>query len=439
VCAALAGPAPARVRWTAPCIAGKARPSCHFWKAKIAYRRGGRPIAGVSDGDTIQAKLLGSRSAPKAVRFIGINAMELSRYSNYPGRRRGACHALEATRLVEHYIQRAHEVVRLGAQHASSRTGHRLYRSVAVRSRGRWLDLGRIALERGLALWLPHPREYAHNAEYHRLAEEAAAAGRGLYDPDYCGAGPSADAALRMWVNWDADGNDAADLNGEWIEVRNAGGSDVPLGGWWFRDSYLRFGPGRVPGFRFPPGTVVRAGGSLRLYVGCGRSAEGRLYWCQDGTVFENAGYDGRGIGDGGYLFDPQGDLRLSSIYPCVFRCADPLQGRVTLSVRPRAPEYLELQNVGAAPADLAGHLLKLSLTAKPNLFTHSYPFTSGPTLAPGETLRLWVQGSPQDDDRLTRHWGLGGYVFPDGSGRVTLRSFTDVVAACDAWGSLSC
>ena len=182
----------ARSRWTGPCLAGQKLPTCHFWRARIAKKRGGRPIAGIADGDTIRVKIDGDRSsAPKSVRFVGINAMELSRYSNIPGRRRGACHALEATTLVEKYVNRAHGIVRLGAQDPASRTGKRLYRSVAVRLHGRWQDLGRIEMQRGLALWLANGSEYAHNAEYHELAEEAAAARRGLYDPVSCGPGPS--------------------------------------------------------------------------------------------------------------------------------------------------------------------------------------------------------------------------------------------------------
>ena len=34
-------------------------------------------------------------------------------------------------------------------------------------------------------------------------------------------------------------------------------------------------------------------------------------------------------MGDGAYLFDPQGDLRASMTYPCRIACTDPYQGAV--------------------------------------------------------------------------------------------------------------
>jgi endonuclease YncB( thermonuclease family) len=432
--------AEARNRWTGPCVAGQKRPICHFWKARIAYRSGGKPIAGVADGDTLRVDILGDgSSAPKSVRITGINAMELRRYSNYPDRRRGACHAREATALIERYIERAHRIVRLGAQHASSRTGKRLYRSVAVRLGGRWRDLGRIAVESGQAIWLPNGREYAHNEEYHELGDRAAGARRGLHDPGYCGTGPSEEADIRMSVNWDADGSDDSNLNGEWVKLRNLGRTDVPLGGWRLRDSFLRSNSRRILGFEFPSWARIRAGASVKVYAGCAQSSENELYWCQRSAVFENATYDHRHMGDGGYLFDPQGDLRASMTYPCVFRCGDPLRGVVEITSHPRAPEHVRVNNAGSAAVDLEGYVLKVSLRGSPALFTRSYAFPANSAIAAGATLRLWIQGSPRNSDRSDRYWGLGSYLLPDGGGRISLRTFTDVVVACDAWGSVKC
>jgi endonuclease YncB( thermonuclease family) len=439
-CALLCQPASARNRWTGPCVAGQKRPVCHFWKAKIVTKSGGKPIAGIADGDTIRVRIYGNRSAaPKSVRFVGINAMELSRYSNQRHLRRGACHGLEATALVEKYINRAHRVVRLGAQHPGSRTGKRLYRSVAVRLRGRWLDLGRIEMEQGLALWLANGPEYAHNAEYHALAEQAAAAHRGLYNPTYCGSGPNQEASLQMSVNWDAEGNDYSNLNDEWVKLRNLGPTEVPLGGWWFRDSFLRYNSHHIPGFQFPGSAKVPAGGSIKLRMGCGNNSETEFYWCQHESVFENATYSPRNMGDGGYLFDPQGDLRFWMIYPCLVRCDDPLRGNAKLSAHPSAPEYFQVSNTAGATIDLEGYLLKVSLSKNPSLFTHSYVFSGNSTVGPGETLRLWIQGSPSRNDRLNKYWGLSDYILPDRQGRASLRTFTDIVVACDAWGSISC
>ncbi len=424
---------PAHAASRGPCVAGTPGPICHFWTGKVTF---------VADGDTIRVDVDGDGTgASKTIRFTGINAMELSRYSSSHRRRRGACHAREATLLVERYVRRSGRRVRLAAQNSGSRTGHRLRRSVAVRIDGRWQDLGRILMEGGHALWLPNGVEWAWNGEYHRLAEQAAASRRNLYDPSHCGVGPQAGADLRLSVHWDADGVDGADLNGEWIDIRNAGPADVPLGGWWLRDSYLVYGARGVPGFAFPPYAVVPAGGSVRLYVGCGPNrpnAPTRFYWCQRSTVFENAS-GARGIGDGGYLFDPQGDLRTSAIYPCLGQCDDPLRGAVRIDVQPRTPESIRLTNVSPSPVDLDGYLVKLHLGGAAERFIFGHPLGSGSRLDPGERMTLSMGGSSDDDERLLRYLGRGSYVLADGGNVVSLRSPNDAVVACEAWGSARC
>src|SRR3954452_19908039 len=65
----------------APCILGdSSSPTCLWWNAKVTL---------VSDGDTIEVKIPGQGTAQ--VRYIGINAMELHRYSHTAAKRRGDC------------------------------------------------------------------------------------------------------------------------------------------------------------------------------------------------------------------------------------------------------------------------------------------------------------------------------------------------------------
>ena len=413
-----------------PCLDNGQGPTCRFWTGKVTF---------VADGDTIDVDIDGDGTrTPRTVRFTGINAMELTRYSKYPSRRRGACHGLEATSVVERYVKRSRGVVRLAAQDSRSTTGKRLRRSVAVRVGGRWVDLGRILMAGGHALWLPNPVENAHNLEYHTLAEQARAAGRHLYNPTYCGAGPSQEAQLKLSVHWDADGTDGTDLNGEWIDIRNTGAADVSLAGWWFRDSWLIYNARKVPGYEFPAGTVVPAQGRLRLYVGCGNSSPQTQYWCQKSAVFENADFK-RHSGDGGYLFDPDGDLRASSIYPCVFSCDDPLRGAVKLDVRPTTPESIAITNVSGSTVDLSGYLVKLHLGGAADKFIFGYPLADGTRLAPGERLSLWMQDAPGGDSPLVRSLRRGAFVLADGGNTVSLRSATDVQIACAAWGHSRC
>jgi endonuclease YncB( thermonuclease family) len=425
---------PADAARRAPCIPGTSGPLCHVWDAKVTF---------VADGDTIRVVLDGDRRrAVRTVRLTGINAMELRRYSSRASRRVGDCHAVAATALVERWIRRARGRVRLAAQDPASRSGGRLRRSVLLRVGGRWRDLGRIVMDQGLALWLPNRVESVHNEAYHRAADRAARGRRGLYDPAACGAGPDQDAPLRMSINWDADGSDAANVNGEWMRLRNLGARDVSLAGWWFRDSSLVMGAGRRPGFVFPAWARVPAGGELTLRVGCGPNdpaAPGELHWCRPAPIFENVVNGPTHLGDGGYLFDPQGDLRASFTYPCITLCSDPLLGRVRVAVHPTSPEFVAVTNVGDAPVDLDGHALKVHLGGRRDAFILSYVFGAGALIGPGETMQVRTQGSPAGDEPLLRHMGRPGPVLADRGNAVSLRSLTDVVIDCAAWGDGFC
>ena len=431
--AALAAlPAAAGAASRGPCVPGTPGPTCELWSARTTF---------VADGDTIRVHVDGDRSGRiQTIRFTGINAMELHRYSADPRKRRGDCHGVEATNIVERLIKRAHGRVRLAAQSAASTTGGRLRRSVWVRSGGRWVDVSRVLMERGLALWLPNPVEYAHNLEYRRLAQEAAAAHRGLYDPAACGAGPDQDLPIELLVNWDADGNDAQNINGEWVDIRNDGPRDLPIGGWWFRDSWLEYNRNHIPGFEFPGYARVPAGGSIRLHMGCGPNSPATpnvFYWCRPRPVFENAGDPRTQIGDGGYLFDPQGDLRASMIYPCAVACTDALAGRVQIAVHPTAPESIDIANVSGEPVDLDRHVLALRMRSGASIL--SYPFVGPTVLMPGQTLRILTAGPPAIDEPLLRHIDGNGALLADTGNAVSLDSYADAPVACSAWGIGTC
>ena len=87
-------------------------------------------------------------------------------------------------------------------------------------------------------------------------------------------------------------------------------------------------------------------------------------------------------MGDGAYLFDPQGDLRAWEIYPCLVACSDSLAGKVALTVQPRRGESISIANASGGPVDLGGHVLKLHNAGKPDQFVFGYPFKAGTVLA---------------------------------------------------------
>ncbi|HEX2085644.1 MAG TPA: lamin tail domain-containing protein [Solirubrobacteraceae bacterium] len=294
---ALALAAPAAHAASGPCLPDGSGPHCTFWTAKVVH---------VHDGDTIEATV---RGRALRVRITGIQAMEQSVYSSFAARRRGECHAVAATNRLEQLVRGSRGVVRLAAQDPRSRSGKRRRRSVAVRDgRGGWRDVGHVLVAEGHALWLTNPVEWAWNAAYAAAAERAAAERRRLWHADACGAGPSAGAELDLRVNWDADGVDVANPNGEWIRVVNRSGREVALGGWWVRDSALRR-------YTFPAWASVAANDAVTVRVGPGDASGNVFHWGLREPAFENPAGDGRAVGDGAYLFDPDGDLRAFAIY----------------------------------------------------------------------------------------------------------------------------
>jgi endonuclease YncB( thermonuclease family) len=324
VAAFLATAQPAAAEWTGPCLSGAlpgaapavasgatpemAAPNCHFWRGKM--------IA-ADDGDTIDVRMPTSTGKRKTVRvrITGIQAMEQSVYTRNRRKRRGECHALPATARLEQLVKLSRGVVRLGAQDPSSGSGHRVRRSVAVRIGGVWQDLGSFLVAEGHALWLPNSVEFAWNAQYAALSQQAATAGRNMWDTQACGGGPTEGAILRVSGHPNARGQDRQNVNGERVRIENLSAVPVPLDGWWLRDSSLQR-------FRFPPWTTVLPFGSILVRVGEGVDTVSTLYWGLRRPVFENPNANGRGPGDGAYLFDPQGDLRAWDIWPCYVACA---------------------------------------------------------------------------------------------------------------------
>ena len=399
---------------TGPCILGKPHsPRCRIWYGKVTF---------VGDGDTLNVRLDGMKKkafGPR-VRVTGIQAMEEYVYTPDRKRRRGECHANEATARLEDLVKLSKGRVQLVAQHASSRSGRRLRRQVRVKIYHRWRDAGRILMAEGHALPLGNRREWALNTSYRRLAQRAAARHLRIWNPRYCGAGPAQFARLRVWVNSDPPGRQA---NGEWARIKNLDRArSVAIGRWWLRDSGLRR-------YTFRAGTTVPAGGSVTLHVGRGTNSATELFWGLRQGIFDNEGKHGKG--DGAYLFDPQGDLRAWMMYPCAYQCTDPYKHDVRVSVHPSGHEYASVKNVSRRTIDLEGYRLTAG--------AYGYPFPAGTVLQPGDVLRVDVKGDPADDQPLRKYWGLDNFILLNDGGAARVSTYNDIVLACRAWGTGSC
>lgn len=417
--------APAAEAKRGPCIPGQKKPTCHIWKAKVFT---------TADGDTFNAKIRegGHWSARKDIRLLGVQAMELHDYSRAHGRE-GDCHAVAAAERLEELLQGPsvkRKIVRLAAFHKSSKTDGargRLRRGVAYKEGGRWHDAATTLMREGHGLWDPNGQEWAWNNSLSKLAAEAAQKGIGVWDPDECGDGPSQEVPLAMKVKWDADGRDGHNVNGEWVRLTNTSTLEtISLQGWSMRDAYLRkydF-PRR---FNFPRGAMLGPGESLRVHVGKGNDGLTDLFWGESDPIFENVKGGPRGVGDGAYLFDPQGDLRAYAQYPCELNCHEPLKNKLTIKAHARAPEYIRVINSSNDIVDL----WQYEIESVP----YFYEFSRGTVLLPHESMFVAVKRDPRRDKSLVRGWGLHEYILGDKSDVVSLRNPMGAPFACASWG----
>ncbi|WP_409484217.1 lamin tail domain-containing protein [Arsenicicoccus dermatophilus] len=74
-----------------------------------------------------------------------------------------------------------------------------------------------------------------------------------------------------------------ANVNGEWIQVRNTSAKALGVAGYVLRDAY---------GHRyvFPKGAVIPARGVVTVYTGAGTDGKGRFYWKRGFHTWNNTG-----------------------------------------------------------------------------------------------------------------------------------------------------
>jgi micrococcal nuclease len=276
----------------------------------------------IDDGDTIDVDLAHDGTHKRArIRYIGIQAMELKHYDTDLSKIRGECWATSATKKLYQLVY--NKRVRLTSRTGGSRpgrAGQRLRRYVEVKIDGKWQDTGSLMLKAGLVLPEPSHDEWGKNHGYQIFGQRAAAAKVGMWgDSSHCGVGPSQGAPLTVSVQYDAPGKDPDNLNGEWVAITNDNSSDVSLAGWWVRDTSNR--GYQAHGYTFPSGAKVGAGQTLRLHVGSGTHDATNYYWGWTRPAFVNPTGSPEWLGDGGFLFDPDGDLRGWDMYPCFSGC----------------------------------------------------------------------------------------------------------------------
>jgi endonuclease YncB( thermonuclease family) len=411
-----------------PQFIAPADPAARSYCSERVNPDGSMPADG--DLDRCRVRLIGIQ-APEKAGASGGSALEQCRASS-------ATAALAAVLPVGTPVQLRSIAVRSTEDDYS---GGRLARTVYYEaSPGVWVDAGHAVLAGGHAMWFPHhlgdteKPEYAHNLEYRRIVDGAAAARRGLWS-GYCGS--SAPASVRTWVLSDPIGDDAGN---EYLVLQNDSATPLDISGWTVRDSSLTT-------FSFPAGTTIGPRDHVRVFTGHGAPGTPTardFHFNGPSQMFVNwdpsAGYF---HGDGAYVYDVQGtyaygNLRAWFHYPCDgASCSDPLVGRVRFGVISYNPpgadtaagEYVEVVNTSTAPVDLGGY----AVTRRGSQF----PFPPRTVLAPGATLRVSV--GTGTDDAATLHMGRTSSLLANSGDLLALANLNHAPVDCRAWGGYSC
>jgi micrococcal nuclease len=244
-------------------------------------------VSEVVDGDTLHVTRSGIADT---VRLVGINAPE-----------HGECWADEATAALAAIVGTA--PVGLERDVSDRDRYGRLLRYVTVSTGA---DAGGLLIDGGHAIARAYPPDTARDAEYRERQQAAVEGGRGAWARDACGPGPAIGmdpVAIRIEVHPDAAGDDARNLNDEWVRFTNDDAAPLVLDGWMVRDESSSHR------YRFEALTLApRAAVTLRS--GCGTDTDTERHWCVTGSAIWNNG------GDTVFLLDPVGNVVAQYGYP---------------------------------------------------------------------------------------------------------------------------
>ena len=238
----------------------------------------------VVDGDTL---VVSGPDGEVTVRIVGINTPES-----------GECFADEASDALAELV--AGEELVLVTDRSDVDDFGRALRYVETTE---GVDVGAELVAGGFAIARRYPPDDARADVYADLQRDAQREQRGLWAPDACGLGAAADGLMiGVEIQADAPGDDAQNLNGEWVRFTNDGPDVIDLDGWEVADESAsnRY---RFADLRLDPGA------SVTLFSGCGADDDTRRYWCVSGSAVWN------NSGDTVFLRDRRGNIVVSFSY----------------------------------------------------------------------------------------------------------------------------
>lgn len=386
----------------------------------------------VADGDTFRF-IPDGETDYVTVRLLGVNTPEVRGFYNVH-RNEDMCGGPEATNVLKSVLKPGTPVQLRSLDKYSESLGRiQRYAFAWNPATGQFdIDVQAIVAQSGLAMWFTVKNEAALSYQYRVMIAQTQLEKKGIWNPLFCGPLEQPDAQLSVIVNWDAQGNDNANLNGEFVVIRNIGTQTVDISDWLLRDSSL------TSWFYLPYGSILAPNDYRVIHVGVGANGTPNprdLYMGSTAALFPNTRSD-RFLGDGAYLVDRNTAIRAYYEYPCVLDCTDPLQGVVRISdvnavATAQSPakranqEFIKIKNFGQTPALLDGYYLRRGVS--------TYPFLVNSTIPPGATLTVRIgKGIPT---QTTQYWGRDKTLLNDNKDRVALLSDRNVTISAKSWG----
>ena len=386
----------------------------------------------VLDGDTFRFIEEGATDSV-TVRLLGVNTPEIRGFNN-ANRDKDMCGGPEATRLLTSWLPPGTKVQLRSLDEASFKD-ERIQRYAFAwnpQTNQYDIDLQVVIAQSGLAMWFTVENESALSYKYRVMIAQVQLKKIGLWSPDLCGPLEQPEAKLSVNVNWDAQGNDSTNINGEYAIIRNVGDSNVDVTGWVLRDT------GVSDWFRFPPGSTLAPNDFRVVHMGVGTNGTPNprdLYWGSEVALFRNTDINSF-LGDGAYLLDQNTAVRSYYEYPCVLDCSDPMKGVLRITKvnatstakkmsRRTNQEYITIKNTGRSTVLLDGYHLRRDVS--------TYPFLPNTSIRPYESLTVRIgKGQPTDS---TQYWGRDSTLLRDSGDSVALMSNRNVTISAKKWG----
>jgi endonuclease YncB( thermonuclease family) len=368
-----------------------------------------------ADGDTEFIDIAGDGKAARKVRNAGIQAME-----------HGQCHAGSAAARMKALTVGKNAT--LSAPAGVPNSLGRPVRTVTVGSD----DVQETLLQEGYVLFLNLTGERTNGYEYRYAMEKAATQGKNLWDKSWCKSGPQQSITPQIWINYDANGKDSnlKGSNAEYARIYNPTSHTLNLNHWWLRDATLD------PYVHFKSNAKIAPHKTMFVWVRKGKNTKSNYHFGRSHEIFTNPTSQTGDIGDGVYLFDPDGDLRAHADYPCVYSCSKPAL-RITKVVADAAGddnknangESITVKNTGGSNVQMWRVVLQFG----GNIYRYGF----GNVLKPGHS--IVVKMGKGKNTAATKHFGSKTSRLSNSGGKAWLRTTEAVQLTCTTWGNGHC